>query len=114
MEYPKMRLTAKPAWQSAALPVVALLVAGLLGLHGRDAAAEPRQGKIKGKGDGNIRVNDADAKAIQDLGQQDIEGRMHKPSVFYVLARSEVQYAGIEFKQNFVDRIVKGALRRPF
>lgn len=73
-----------------------------------------RDSKIKGKGTGNIRMNDADARAVEDLGQLDIEGKIHKPSVYYMLARGEIQYAGIEFKQNFTDRIVKGALKRPF
>ena len=71
------------------------------------------KGKIKGKGDGNIRVNDAD-KGATDLGVIDIEGRIYKPSVFYVLARSDLSYQGLEFRQNFTDRIVKGALKRPF
>ena len=85
---------------------------------GESAAKTPgtttRESKIKGKGTGNIRVNDADARAVEDLGQMDIEGKIHKPAVFYMLARVEVQYAGIEFKQNFTDRIVRGALKRPF
>ncbi|MSP90293.1 MAG: hypothetical protein EXR79_00570 [Myxococcales bacterium] len=71
------------------------------------------KGKIKGKGDGNIRVNDAD-KGATDLGVIDIEGRIYKPSVFYVLARSDLSYQGLEFRQNFTDRIVKGAMMRPF
>jgi hypothetical protein len=77
-------------------------------------AGPQRDSKVKGKGSGNIRVDDADARAVQDLGQLDIEGRVKKPSVYYMLARSEVKYSGIEFKQNFTDRIVKGAMRRPF
>lgn len=77
-------------------------------------AGPQRESKVKGKGSGNISVDDADARAVEDLGKIEIEGRVHKPSVFYVLARNEVKYAGIEFKQNFTDRIVKGAMRRPF
>jgi len=70
--------------------------------------------KIKGKGSGQIRVNDNDRGGAEDLGVIDIEGRIYKPSVFYVLARGDIKYSGIEFKQNFLDRIVKGALKRPF
>ncbi len=71
------------------------------------------QGKIKGKGSGKISVDDADSGGTS-LGEISIEGRIYKPSVFYVLARSNFNYSGIEFKQNFTDRIVKGALKRPF
>ncbi len=77
------------------------------------AHAVERDSKVKGKGNGNIRVNDAD-KGVEELDLQNIEGRIYKPSVFYVLARSEVAYSGLEFRQNFLDRIVKGALKRPF
>jgi hypothetical protein len=78
--------------------------------------AAPNQGKIKGKGAGKISVDDADraSSGSIDLGVQDIEGRIYKPSVFYVLARGNINYTGIEFRQNFLDRIVSGALKRPF
>ena len=49
-----------------------------------------------------------------DLADIDIEGRIYKPSVFYVVARRSINYEGLDFKQDFVDRIVKGALKRPF
>jgi hypothetical protein len=91
----------------AAAVLLALVSAG-------SAFAQAKQGKIKGKGDGNIRVNDADRAGVEDLGVANIEGRIYKPSVFYVLARGEVQYQGIEFRQDFTDKIVKGAKKRPF
>lgn len=93
------------------LTIFTLLV-GMLTLTGAAFAAE-RDSKVKGKGNGNIRVSDAD-KGVQELDLQNIEGRIYKPSVFYVLARSEVAYNGLEFRQNFSDRIVKGAMKRPF
>lgn len=92
---------------------LALIVAGLLTLVAGSALAAERDSKVKGKGSGNIRVNDAD-KGVQELDLQNIEGRIYKPSVFYVLARSEVKYSPLDFRQNFVDRIVKGAQKRPF
>ena len=49
-----------------------------------------------------------------DLGIAEIEGRIFKPAVFFVLARQDFRYSGLKFKQSFLDRIVKGALRRPF
>lgn len=79
------------------------------------AAPPTRESKLKGgKGDGNIRVSDADSRGATDLGIAEIEGRIYKPSVFYVLARGDIAYQGLEFRQSFLDRIVKGALKRPF
>lgn len=97
-------------WFRAMIAAAALLALA----SATGAAAQVKQGKIKGKGDGNIRVNDADRAGVEDLGVANIEGRIYKPSVFYVLARGEVQYQGIEFRQDFTDRIVKGAKKRPF
>jgi hypothetical protein len=90
-----------------------MAVAALALTAGLAFAQPAARGKIKGKGDGNIRVSDTD-RGTTDLGVIDIEGRIYKPSVFYVLARSDLSYKGLEFKQNYTDRIVKGALRRPF
>lgn len=86
----------------------------VVSLSTADADAQTKQGKIKGKGDGNIRVDDADRAGVENLGVANIEGRIYKPSVFYVLARGEVQYQGLEFRQDFTDKILKGAKRRPF
>lgn len=91
----------------------ALAMATLLSLLGGSAVAAERNSKIKG-GSGKITVNDADRAGIEDLGVANIEGRIYKPSVFFVLVRGDVAYQGIDFKQNFTDRIVKGALKRPF
>jgi hypothetical protein len=97
-----------------ALRVLAATVLAAVALPAVALAAPTRESKIKGKGTGEIRTNDADRGAATDLGITDIEGRIYKPSVFYMLARSEIAYAGIEAKQNFTDRIVRGALKRPF
>jgi hypothetical protein len=80
------------------------------------AAPPEKQSKIKGKGSGKITVDDAERMAggSTDLGQIDIEGRIHKPTVYYSIARADYAYTGIEMKQNFVDRIVRSALKRPF
>lgn len=94
--------------------IVAFAAVAALALSAGDASAQAKQGKIKSKGDGNIRVNDADRAGVEDLGVSNIEGRIYKPSVFYVLARGEVQYQGLEFRQDFTDKIMKGAKRRPF
>lgn len=76
------------------------------------------QEKRKGvRGQGNIRVNEYDGRSgggSTDLGIAEIEGRIFKPSVFFVLARKDFQYQAIAFRQSFVDRVVEGAVRRPF
>lgn len=94
----------------------AAIVAIAMAFSASAAMAQVRtDSKIKGKGSGQIRVNDSDRGGSgTDLGVIDIEGRIYKPSVFYVLARGDIKYSGIEFKQSFLDRIVKGALKRPF
>ena len=95
----------------------ALLTAAVMLAAPGEASAQARRtaSKIRtGNGTGEIKVNDADRSAATDLGITDIEGRIYKPSVFYMLARSEIAYAGLEVQQEFSGRIVKGALRRPF
>lgn len=93
--------------------VSSMAIVALMSLLGGSAMAAERASKIKG-GSGKISVNDADRAGIEDLGVANIEGRIYKPSVFFVLVRGDVAYQGIDFKQNFTDRIVKGALKRPF
>lgn len=76
-----------------------------------------RKSSLKGnKGSGNIRVDNADrAAGGEELNPAiEIEGRIYKPSVFYVVARRSINYEGLDFKQDFLDRIVKGAMKRPF
>ena len=79
--------------------------------------APERKSKLKGsKGSGNIKVSDVDRPSGGEelAGPIEIEGRIYKPSVFYVVARRNINYEGLDFKQDFIDRIVKGALKRPF
>jgi hypothetical protein len=73
-------------------------------------------GKIKGKGDGQIRVSEADRRSssTQELGEINIEGRMYKPSVFYVLARGALAYEGLKIQHDYVPLILHGALKRFF
>lgn len=69
---------------------------------------------LKGANGGEVRVNDADKAASTDLGPIYIEGRIYKPSVFYVLARSPIDYKLPEIANNFVPRILTGVFKRPF
>lgn len=69
---------------------------------------------LKGASKGELRVKDMDKSATTDLGQIDIEGRIYKPSVFYVMARSDPKYSPPEIPHNFVPRILTGAFKRPF
>ena len=69
------------------------------------------------RGQGNIKVSEYDrsnGSGSTDLGIAEIEGRIFKPSVFFVLARRDFQYQAIAFRQSFLDRIVSGALKRTF
>ena len=107
-------------WKRVANPVIVLCVLAATALCGVASAqqAPERKSKLKGsKGTGNIKVNDVDrgAGGGEELaGPIEIEGRIYKPSVFYVVARRSINYEGLDFKQDFVDRIIKGALKRPF
>ena len=85
---------------------IAWSVVAVLALAGVTAFAQAKKS-------GEIRVNDVDSGSV-DLGVTEIEGRIFKPSVFFVLARSDISYKGINFKQDFTDRIVIEALKRPF
>ena len=105
----------------ALLALVGVLLGSLALAAPRPAAAQQapqRQSKLKGtKGNGNIRVSDTDRPSgggEELAGPIEIEGRIYKPSVFYVVARRSWNYEGLDFKQDFTDRIVKGALKRPF
>ncbi len=104
-------------WLLATLAAL-VLVAGPLGSN---AWAKKKRESVRGKG--RITVNKYGSAAVSDdsgggdstdLGVAEIEGRIFKPAVFFVLARSDIQYRALHFKQNFVDRIVLGALKRPF
>lgn len=104
------------AWQR--ILMVTLLGSALVASVANAQQAPERKSKLKGsKGTGNIKVSDVDRTSgggEELAGPIEIEGRIYKPSVFYVVARRNINYEGLEFKQDFVDRIVKGALKRPF
>ncbi len=51
---------------------------------------------------------------VIDLGELEIEGKISKPQVFYVLGRAEFRYRGLKLDQSFVDRIVTSARKNPF
>ncbi len=92
-----------------------LLALGLSLLAMPAMAQEGPNKSVRGKG--NIKVSDFDRSSgggSTDLGIAEIEGRIFKPSVFFVLARRDFQYQAIAFRQSFLDRIVTGATKRPF
>ncbi len=101
-------------WTTRLVGVLALLALVMTPILA-SAQAKKKRNSVRGKG--NISVNKFDAAGQADgtdLGTTDIEGRIFKPAVFFVLARGDIQYQGLQFKQSFVDRIVIGALKRPF
>ncbi len=73
--------------------------------------------KASARGKNRIKVDQyasGSSGGATDLGVAEIEGRIFKPAVFFVLARSDFQYQAIKFRNSFVERIVKSAVRRPF
>ena len=54
-----------------------------------------------------------DPKVIE-LEGIDVIGKVEKPEVFYVLARSSVRYEQLTLDQSFIDRIVATARKNPF
>jgi hypothetical protein len=98
------------------LGAAAALALLLPGAAGAQEGGSKRK-SVRGKGD--IKVNQygrggSGGGGSVDLGVAEIEGRIFKPSVFFVLARSDFQYQAIAFRTNFTDRIVDEAKRRPF
>lgn len=100
------------------LRVVALLIAVLMAVPASLAFAAGKSKRKSVRGQGRKTVDSYQTApaggGASDLGTSTIEGRIFKPAVFFVLARSDFQYQAIGFKQTFVDRIVIGALHRPF
>jgi hypothetical protein len=105
-------------WLLAVLAVVFFVAGPMCG----NAWAKKKRESVRGKGRitvdkyGSADVSDDSGGGgdSTDLGVAEIEGRIFKPAVFFVLARSDIQYQALRFKQNFVNRIVLGALKRPF
>ncbi|GEM_PF-2788810 len=99
----------------AAVAAILVMVAPVSMVFGQE---KKKRESVRGKG--RITVSDYEGGSdgggggSTDLGVAEIEGRIFKPAVFFVLARSDFQYQAIEFKQSFVDRILAGALKRPF
>jgi hypothetical protein len=100
--------------------LVAVLVIFLMAAPAALAFGQAKKKRKSVRGKGRVSVDNYDSRnrpgggGATDLGVSEIEGRIFKPAVFFVLARSDFQYEAIEFKQSFVDRILAGALRRPF
>jgi hypothetical protein len=65
---------------------------------------------------GNITVSGKDRHGQKEveLGEVNIDGRVYKPSVFYVLARSSLSWKSLDFQHNFVPKILQDAYKRPF
>lgn len=51
---------------------------------------------------------------VIELEEMVIEGKVAKPTVFYVLGRSSIRYESLKLDQSFVDRIVATARQNPF
>jgi len=95
---------------------LAALVFGLAALAMVAMPTDAVAKKSSARGKNRIKVDQyaSSGSDSTDLGVAEIEGRIFKPAVFFVLARSDFQYKAITFRNSFVNRIVKGAIRRPF
>ena len=51
---------------------------------------------------------------VIELEGIDVVGKVEKPQVFYVLARSAFRYEQLTLDQSFIDRIVDTARKNPF
>jgi hypothetical protein len=68
-------------------------------------------------GSGPARAQDASRGApprVIELEALTIEGKVAKPTVFYVLRRSQVSYENLKLHRVFVDRILDEARRNRF
>lgn len=100
---------------SRTLAALALGVAGLLMVASpSDAFAKKKSSRGKNRIKVDQYAGGGGNGGSFDLGTASIEGRIFKPAVFFVLARSDFKYTAIKFKNSFVDRIVTSAIRRPF
>lgn len=99
---------------TATLRIGALLLGATLIFPALAMGQESGRKSVRGKG--NIKVSDYDrsGSGSVDLGVAEIEGRIFKPSVFFVLARRDFQYQGVQFRKTFSDRIITEAMKRPF
>jgi hypothetical protein len=66
------------------------------------------------RGKGRKTVSSFDDGGGTDLGTIEVEGKIYKPSVFFVLRRSSFSYEGLKIEQNFLHKIIKEAVKRPF
>lgn len=56
----------------------------------------------------------AERTPVIELGEEVVEGRAHGPGTFYVVSRSEQEYATPVVRPSFVPRIIESVERRPF
>lgn len=54
------------------------------------------------------------APKVIELEEMVIEGKVAKPTVFYVLGRAGIRYEGLRLDRSFVKRIVESARANPF
>ncbi len=54
------------------------------------------------------------APKVVELEGLEIEGRIAKPQVFYILGRSSIRYENLSMDQSFVHRIIDAAKKNPF
>ena len=53
-------------------------------------------------------------KRVLKLDEVTVEGRIQKPQAFFILQRSNLDFAGLEKKESFLPRIQKSCEKDPF
>ncbi len=53
-------------------------------------------------------------KVIEIKNAVKIVGKIQKPQAFYILHRSPLNYKGLEYKEDFIKKIIKSAKKGPF
>ncbi len=53
-------------------------------------------------------------KRVIRLESIKVEGRIQKPQAFYILQRSNLNFEGLDLRQNFLPKIVQSVDQKPF
>jgi hypothetical protein len=80
-------------------------------------AAKPAPAAAKADGEGKepaARVEKRGGVKVYRLDEIKVEGRIQKPTAFYVLQRSSLNYELESLKQQFVPNILKSVQQDPF
>ena len=97
---------------AATLLAAAALAAAPARAQDKDAAEEkPAQEK---KAPVRSESKKPKKKGVLNLDVFTVEGRLHKPTAFFILQRQNLDLDGLEKKESFLPKIVKSTEKDPF